>query len=186
MKRSESNLMNDSLPYFPYHPNPLATGAIEASDKECLCCEQARGFIYTSTVFSRHEQLSPICPWCISDGSAAKKFDATFNVVHSPKSKGVESLILEEVEKRTPGFISWQQDSWLVHCNDVCEFHGDATREDVMAASAETKTEWFHEYGLSEAEWLLVTSEYEPGGEQGIYKFVCRHCNQILFGWDCS
>jgi len=35
------------LPTFRYHPDPLASGSIAASDAACACCNQHRGFIYT-------------------------------------------------------------------------------------------------------------------------------------------
>lgn len=34
-----------ALPHFRYHPDPLATGAIEASDTPCVCCGIRQGFI---------------------------------------------------------------------------------------------------------------------------------------------
>ncbi|REJ66450.1 MAG: hypothetical protein DWQ31_14945 [Planctomycetota bacterium] len=32
-----------ALPVFKYHPDPLDTGAIAASDAICACCGQSRG-----------------------------------------------------------------------------------------------------------------------------------------------
>lgn len=65
------------LPKFRYHLNPLKTGSIIKSDKECESCDKVRGFIYTGSVYSIHS-VDDICPWCIADGSAAEKFDASF------------------------------------------------------------------------------------------------------------
>jgi hypothetical protein len=36
-----------SLPTFRYHPDPIATGSIIASDETCLCCEQERGYKFS-------------------------------------------------------------------------------------------------------------------------------------------
>ncbi|MEU2338226.1 CbrC family protein [Streptomyces sp. NPDC013172] len=34
--------MSEELTGFPYHPDPLATGAVVASSTTCFCCERAR------------------------------------------------------------------------------------------------------------------------------------------------
>ena len=43
--------MESMLPKFTYHPDPLATGAVGVSDRTCECCGQARGYIYTASVY---------------------------------------------------------------------------------------------------------------------------------------
>lgn len=66
------------LPLFKYHPKPLETGAFE-QDKivECDCCEQPTSVYYTGPFFSV-DDIEYLCPWCIADGSAAKKFAGSF------------------------------------------------------------------------------------------------------------
>lgn len=173
-------------PEFRYHPDPLRTGVVKRSNVACVCCGRSRGFIYTASVYSTHDLNGKLCPWCIANGSAATKFDASFNDDQPLLQKGIAEPIVSEVAYRTPGYVSWQQESWLSHCNDACEFHGDASVTEVATASAETKKEWFAEYNLSEVEWREITSRYAPGGDPAMYKFVCRHCGRTLFGWDCS
>ena len=70
--------MQETLPTFRYHPDPIATGSIEASDTECVACKRARGHIYTGPVYSEEELDNLICPWCIADGTAHELFDAEF------------------------------------------------------------------------------------------------------------
>ncbi len=65
------------LPKFKYHPDPIKTGAFVKSDKTCESCSTNRGYIYTGSIYCT-QNVNSICPWCISDGSAAKKFKATF------------------------------------------------------------------------------------------------------------
>ncbi len=178
--------MKKDFPQFRYHPDPLQTGAIRPGDEVCICCKQARGFIYVGPVYAVEELNGQICPWCIADGSAASKWDASFADDHPLARAGMTRQVIDEVTLRTPGYTSWQQDSWLCHCNDACEFHGDATERDVEQASAETKAQWMSEYNLTETEWRQITTDYAPGGDPAIYKFVCRHCGLALFGWDCS
>ncbi|MEH6459938.1 CbrC family protein [Chitinimonas sp. JJ19] len=177
--------MSIELPSFRYHPNPIDTGAVVESDGTCQCCGQDRGFMYTGSIYSTAD-LDDICPWCIADGSASAKFDASFADDYPLIAAGIQMHVVEEVACRTPGYVSWQQDSWLVHCGDACEYHGDASREDICNVSENTKAAWMAEYKLDDEDWHQITDSYTPGGDPAIYKFVCRHCRQILFGWDCS
>jgi uncharacterized protein CbrC (UPF0167 family) len=66
------------FPTFRYHPDPIATGSVVVSDTTCVCCGQARGFIYMGPVTADEELDEALCPWCIADGSAARRFDAEF------------------------------------------------------------------------------------------------------------
>ncbi len=67
------------LPITKYHPDPVATGSVDANpDQPCLCCNRIRGYIYTGPAYSErfHYLSGCLCPWCVADGSAAKQFRA--------------------------------------------------------------------------------------------------------------
>lgn len=178
--------MTDALPRFRYHPDPLTTGSVEESDTSCACCKRVRGYVYVGPVYSETDLDDVICPWCIADGSAASNLGASFADCSHLSKVGIARKIVEEINLRTPGYISWQQEHWLSHCNDACEFHGDATSADVRAASEDTRRAWMDEYNQDEKGWLWVTEGYEPGGDSALYKFACRHCHTGLLGWDLS
>jgi uncharacterized protein CbrC (UPF0167 family) len=116
------------LPTFKYHANPFSTGALEDSDDACECCGLARGYMYRGPVFCKN-RIEHVCPWCISDGSAARKWgaqftdaqfcDRHFDVLDMP------SEVVEEVLRRTPGVVgALQSVHWWVHCQDAAEFVG--------------------------------------------------------------
>lgn len=178
--------MNTLLPSFRYHPDPLATSAIEARKIECACCGQARGFVYVQPVYGTSDLDEKLCPWCIADGSAASKLGVSFSDPQPLQKAGVAQDVLDEVSLRTPGYSCWQQEEWLAHCNDACEFHGDALEEDIEDASEATKADWRQHYGLTEKDWARATKGYEPAGDSAFYKFVCRHCGVVRLGWDCA
>src|SRR6202035_4730909 len=97
------------LPTFRYHPDPLASDSIERSDAICACCNQPRGYIYTGPTYCEDEIEDALCPWCIADGSAAKKFDASFtDPAGFPDETAKE--IVDEIAYRTPGFNAWQSE----------------------------------------------------------------------------
>lgn len=178
--------MNTSLPQFRYHPDPLATGAIEPRQTVCACCGQARGFVYVQPVYATSDLDEKLCPWCIADGSAAAKLGASFSDANPLQAAGLAQAVIDEVTLKTPGYSSWQQEEWLTHCNDACEFHGDAMPEDVEDASEATRADWMQHYGKTAKQWAAATRDYEPAGDNAFYKFVCRHCAAVRLGWDCS
>lgn len=176
--------MADILPIFRYHPDPVETGMVVASDAACACCDRVRGCVYVGPVYAARDMRNALCPWCIADGSAAEKFDASFADPHPMIQDGLGDETVEEVCARTPGYDSWQQDCWLSHCDDACEFHGNASVADVRDASPESREDWRLRYRQGETSWSWATDGYQPGGCSALYKFVCRHCRQVLFGWD--
>src|SRR5690349_10082418 len=89
------------LPVFRYHLDPIASGSIEASDAECVCCNMRRGFIYTGPAYSEAELDESLCPWCIADGSAHETFDASFTD-EAQIPDGIPQDVIEEVTFRTP------------------------------------------------------------------------------------
>jgi uncharacterized protein len=110
-----------TLPSFRYHPDPLASGSVVASDKKCRCCKKARGYIYVGPVYAEDDLDDAICPWCIADGSANKKFDATFFDAEAVSDK-VPNAAMDEICERTPGYIAWQEGHWPACCGDAARF----------------------------------------------------------------
>jgi uncharacterized protein CbrC (UPF0167 family) len=104
------------LPTFKYHPDPLATGSVIKSDAECVCCGEARGYVYAGPVYAEEEYEQSICPWCIADGSAHDDLGATFTDEDGIGGHGewddVQQDVIDEVAHRTPGFTGWQQEQW--------------------------------------------------------------------------
>ena len=127
-----------------------------------------------------------ICPWCVADGNAHLKFDATFCDDHPLLQAGLPANVVAEVTERTPGFISWQQETWLAHCGDACAFLGDATKDALRALTPEQRSSIFDGAHSSDAEWAEFVTHYSPGGDPAIYHFRCLACGTDVFGMDCS
>jgi uncharacterized protein CbrC (UPF0167 family) len=172
-----------SLPSFRYHPDPIASGSIIASAVACVCCESARGFIYTGPVSAKEDLENVLCPWCIADGSAAARFSAEFVDRKAVGGYGdwesVPDEVVDEVTLRTPGFCGWQQEKWWTHCGDAAEFLG-------VAGSAELQLQWpgaipairaTMRYGFTDwAEYLAALNrDHGPTA----YVFRCRHCGLL-------
>jgi uncharacterized protein CbrC (UPF0167 family) len=175
------------LPKFRYHPDPVATGAVEESDETCIRCVEARGYVYAGPVAIDDEEgdePEPLCPWCIADGSAAEEYNCEFT--DSAPLADLKPSILEEVAKRTPGYVSWQENEWQVCCDDACAYHGDATKAEVEALAGEDLEELLEDLEWEPDEWTAFVAAYEPGGALSVHKFVCLHCKDAQYVYDPS
>ncbi len=89
--------------------------------------------IYAGPVYAVDDLSDELCPWCIADGTAAQAFGASFTDVGSDAPDDVPASVLDEIEHRAPGYLAWQQDHWMYHCGDGCEFLGRIGYEQVAA-----------------------------------------------------
>ena len=48
-----------NLPTFKYHPDPIASGSVEPSETECVCCGKARGYVYTANAYGAAKAHGP-------------------------------------------------------------------------------------------------------------------------------
>jgi len=172
------------LPAFKYHPEPLKTGSISASDAECACCGERRGYVYNGPVYAKGELDSQLCPWCIGDGAAHEKFEADFTDTSGIGSYGawtsVAPDIIREVAQRTPGFSGWQQERWWTHCGDAAEFLGQAGAREVIDAGPALIKRLREDLGWPRggAFDAYIGSLRKEDGPTA-YLFRCRHCGQF-------
>jgi uncharacterized protein CbrC (UPF0167 family) len=158
-----------ALPSFPYHPNPLATGSVVASDTECLCCGLQRGYVYVGPVYAVTDIGDELCPWCIADGSAAVRFAAQFTEVTGEAPTDV----VRHVEHRTPGFSGWQQERWLTHCGDAATYLGRVGSRELAAHPDAGET-------LRETLGDTFYAALDAQGQPTAYLFRCRTCTRHL------
>ena len=177
------------FPEFKYHPDPIATGYVIESDAKCECCEQGRGFIYTGAVYSEEELDDALCPWCIGDGSASEKFDATFTDEDGIGTDGesVSDEVIEEVSRRTPGFSGWQQERWWTHCGDAAAFIGRAGHDELLAMGPDAISVVQESTGLPDGKvWNGFFRALDKDGSPTAYLFRCIHCQKLGGYQDCD
>lgn len=113
--------VSEALPTFRYHPSLIRTGSVAQRPIRCVVCNEDRRHACVGPAYSVEEiEEGSVCPWCIADGSAAMKLSAEFADGHSLRDLSKD--IVETVTTQTPGYSSWQQDVWQIHCNDACPF----------------------------------------------------------------
>lgn len=142
-------------------------------------CESDRSYAYAGPVYSVVEiEDETICPWCIADGSAAASLDAVFADVHS--LAGLEGVIVGAVATRTPGYLSWQQDQWLVHCADACAFlgrFGNRELDQYPSEATEAALAAVRNYGgPTGAEHDALFLALHSDGDYTGYLFQCLAC----------
>jgi len=173
------------LPITKYHPDPVATGSVEANpDQPCLCCNRIRGYVYTGPAYSErfHYLSGCLCPWCVADGSAAKAFGAEF--ADTGTLDDVPKAVLEELAKRTPGFMAWQQERWLCCCDDAAAYLGRAGAAELageLAGARPAVERWLRqECGLASGEVGRTIAGMGKDREPTAYVFRCLHCAAYL------
>ena len=174
--------MAELLPSFRYYPDPIATGSVEPSERECRACRRARTFIYVGPVYAKEDLTEAFCPWCIADGSAADRFGAHFIDVGWGVPPDVPASVTDEIADRTPGFHSWQQGHWLYHCADGCAFLGvvgSAELESYPDARESLRREC-EGYGWGPQEVREYLDALAKDGSPTAYLFRCLVCGAHL------
>ena len=164
------------LPTFKYNPNPIKLGVITEEETICPVCEKKRDFVYEGPFFAV-EEIEGICPWCIADGSAAKKYDGEFQDVQSCEEVDQEAYV-DELIYRTPGYTGWLQEYWLSHCGDFCSIIDYVGWDEIKHLEVELKDDIdkiCEDYQLTFQEFK---DTLEIDGDLQGYLFKCNSCKQ--------
>ncbi|MGL4760887.1 MAG: CbrC family protein [Sarcina sp.] len=171
--------MCDKLPEFKYNPNcydrELEIFTYSEKGEVCECCGNKTQYYCNN--LSTSEEVNCICPFCIKDGSAAKKFDGYFSSYFEDTEKISEEKI-DELMKRTPSYMCWQEPEWLECCNDFCVFLGDVgTKELIKMGIADEVFEDFKNrdncFNIED-----VKEDLFKKGSMAGYLFKCSHCGK--------
>ena len=165
-----------TLPKFIYHPNPLRTGAFKDDmNIVCECCGKDTEIYYNGSIYCEQD-ISYLCPTCISSGKAAKKFDATF-VQDADKLTTSDAKKDDELFRRTPGYESWQGEHWVVCCDDYCAFLGDVGTKELEEMGI--ADEVFEDYAKrGEYDDKMLSEHLVKAGDIAGYLFRCLHCKK--------
>ncbi|XOK59608.1 CbrC family protein [Paenibacillus elgii] len=197
------NAIDENLPHFKYHPNAYRIGLFkQGPSRRCTVCSRDTNYVYSGPFYCI-DDVDAICPWCIYDGQAAKKFNGTFHGAVEYNS-GLLSVVFnddtnqymyfmgnEEVEPihdqslhellfRTPSYSSWQEPQWLRHCDDFCAFIGDLDQDEWMDLKEELQEEMER---LQESCGLSLN---QPADDTGLYLFQCTTCGKYRLHADFS
>lgn len=163
-----------SIPHFRYFPSAYEDDVFDRIDRACGGCDRPRGLLFTGAVYGEDLPANvEFCPWCIAAGRVGD-VGGFLNEVEAR----VEDA--EEVEVRTPGIASWQDQVWPVHHGRPCIFLGvvgfaelKALGDDAVAAMTAEILTW-PEWDTDDANAFVESLERE--GQPTGYVWRCREC----------
>ena len=173
--------MPEPLPAFRHYIDPVEdTTFLRDEDAVCDACGRARGWIAQCMFFSDSVDDLTICPWCIADGTATRRFGGFFNTVDPaipPERAAIVAL-------RTPALNTCDEWDWPGHCDYPAVYvDEDIDRIKRLPDAVESISEFsrrVHGYDdeacdeLLENEWLDV------------YLFRCCICGTHIALWDAE
>jgi uncharacterized protein CbrC (UPF0167 family) len=169
------------IPKFKYCPDTIKTNILTVGGSEvCNCCGETVDVYYEGSFYSIQD-VDCLCPECISNGVAAKKFDGEFQQDLFNDENVVNEQYRDEILHRTPSYISWQGSNWPAHCDDYCEFLGDAGWDKLEELEIQDNFENFTGFDIKELKEYL-----SPNGSLCGYLFRCLKCGQYCLYADCD
>lgn len=110
---------------------------------------------------------------------------------HQPPSPDFPESALAEL-RRTPQIVTWQQELWLIHCNNFMaymgtweprDFYANAQEGDGQALFSEmTDKDYRHLWSES----LLPGAKRLESWHATYYVFRCLRCGKLRGNWDCD
>lgn len=176
--------MSEGIPVFKYHPDPFRTEVFvrQQEPSSCPCCGKPTLVVYEGPFYCEGE-VTGLCPDCIASGTAAEKYDGTFQDPESVDEVDDPDK-LEELVCRTPGYYGWQQEYWRAHCGDFCAFVGYVGYKELkqMGLLEEVLEDPDLDYAWRRENLTSLTN----GGSMQGYLFRCLHCGKHLLHIDCD
>lgn len=184
-----------NLPNFKYHSHPLKTGSIVKKQTDCPVCHENKEYVYEGPFYST-EDVEGICPWCIADGNAAKKFDGEFQdycsiegispKLNEPNTISYKKEDIDILISKTPGYSGWQQEVWLGHCDEPCSFEGYVGWKEIKEAGIDVEEDLDQQAKM----YRMTKNEFcerlqNNGSIQG-YLFKCVKCGKFRLTTDCN
>lgn len=169
------------IPKFKYCPDTINTNILTVGGSEvCDCCGETVDVYYEGSFYSI-EDVDCLCPACIVNGTAAKKFDGQFQQNTFNDENVVNEKYIDEILHRTPSYISWQGSNWPAHCDDYCEFLGDAGWDKLEELGVQDSFENFTGFNIEQLKQYL-----SPNGSLCGYLFRCLKCGKYCLCADCD
>ena len=178
------------LPHFPLFPHPENEGIFEPTEFDCDICKKCRGVRYIAGFLGApvgvDSEEMVVCPWCIADGSAGAQ-GLTFNdaEIYGLSKAQMTAADKELVEQRTPGFVTWQQNHWLMCCGRACIYLREADTGDLQGKWAAAVPSMFEDDDLPQDHKDEIVRTIARGRGPCAYVFECQVCHSLKAFWDC-
>lgn len=169
------------IPKFKYCPDVIGTNIFTVGGSEtCECCGETVDVYYEGGIYAI-EDVDCLCPECISSGLAAEKFDGEFQQCTFNDENVTNEDYKDEILHRTPSYYSWQGSNWPAHCDDYCEFIGDAGWNTLEELGIENDFINYTGFDYEDLKKYLALKGSICG-----YLFRCLKCGRYLLCADCD
>ena len=173
----------ERLPRFRFHPDPVGSGSVVRSAKPCLCCRKSRGHVYAGPTYAGTDLPPALCPWCIADGSAHRKFAVTFVDSEAFDADAPEETITEICE-RTPGYCGFQPERWPSCCGSPATFISSAGIDDIrtrfQCLEPVLLTNIEQDFGVPTGAAEKILEALRRNNSPMAFVFQCEHCERHL------
>lgn len=198
---------------FKYFERPDLYVGLRDSETACDLCGQSK-LCFDAESFFGQEDISSICPECLASG---KLYDRDIFTCEGDKEElvcqlkalnpswtesEVEALATQktnELEKTTPGLITWQDWRWPCADGDYCRFIGYGSKPLYNRLAKDMNGEAFFKNSFNNQDSDIddLWSEYLPGQEirnyedsnkYGVLFYVFRslHSDRVITIWDSN
>lgn len=171
---------------FRYHPNVWSMNVFSKRDdgqtSVCQCCGQETEY-YLEKMYCR-ANIECLCPECVASGKAAEKFNGTF-IQDAEFDQVSDKEKIDELKRRTPGYVSWQGEYWLACCDDFCQYIGEVGIEDLEEMGIAEQVISDYEEDNSD-DYYEDCMEYLGNGIMHGYLFRCSHCGKYRLWVDAD
>lgn len=94
---------------------------------------------------------------------------------------------------RTPQYVTWQGERWLVHCDDFMTYLGEWKPRDFIRHSVNGDGRTLFREMVEDPHLARLWDETTPAGAAApdswyfhVHAFRCRHCGKLRGHWDCA
>lgn len=169
------------IPKFKYCPDTIKTKILTVGGSQvCDCCGETVDVYYDGSFYCI-EDVDCLCPECIANGTAAKKFHGQFQQDIFNDENVVNEEYRDEILHRTPSYISWQGSNWPAHCDDYCEFLGEAGWDKIEELGIQDNFKNFTGFDIEKLKGYLSLN-----GSMCGYLFRCLKCGKYCLCADCD
>jgi uncharacterized protein CbrC (UPF0167 family) len=195
---------------FRYFASPHQFSTYAEELQQCQLCGRVRAG-YKGPYYGV-EHIDFVCEECLIVGRLADKNQITnegdLEALQTQLKQRYPELTAEEVaqlaqqrteelERRTPNLLTWQDWFWPAHCGDYCRFIKEVGKPDLVAIANDRDGKGFfrdHAVDVDVSNMDAIWSAIRPDSpvrhtesySVGVYLFQCLECNQHVIIWDCD